>query len=770
MQISFGDCELLVEEETGATQVSVGSVPLLARLEPVLFYDGDWVTCQFQGAAVHHGWFEERADLGECARVTKEYRALQEPEVRVWLDVCVFAEVRLVFVQARIEGNSPKSDTLAGFIDLGVPRGVDRYRVFHSGGPLSTDNRPGSGLELFSPTQSAWQEPVLLGDLPDSAEFSLCYAIARHQSGVVGFIPVNRAGQRTLIRTCGILDAAPPGLKFVSGNYLPAQQFSSIAGGIIAWGENPLELSDRGFTWSMRLLRRTHALRINKAFPPAFESLGFCTWNTFYASVSMDFISDLASENFRPECGSDRFRYFIVDDGWQSINGDTHAADAEDGQTSAGRCLRDFRANRKFPHDIGQVATLLRNEYGFQHVGIWHAVAGYWEGVERNSRVGRQYPLLRSGNASFASVRALEGQAFWTHYYRHLAANGIDLLKIDNQCAVGQLVAGHLPIDEGIENFYLMQQGAAYSQNIEILNCMCMGVDNKIHWTKSNVARVSDDFYPCQLERHKHQIKQCAFNPLFYAPFCWPDTDMFYTGGPDWHKLGIMEGTNHPLVLVHAVSGGPIYVSDEVGETRGEVVNTLCFEDGRLARLSAPAQCTLDCLFEDTEENYATKMWSYHEVPGYDRVHYLFAGNMTRAAAELEVTTRLADLGISEGRFIAQNRDTGQYWSLDPDQGFIESIANLRASYYVISPLKNGVALLGCREVYNGTCALERAEWVDGTHLVLSVKYAGTLELYALQPQEVTVVDATGEELPMAGKGRVLSLPVDAGVYVVQVH
>ena len=53
---------------------------------------------------------------------------------------------------------------------------------------------------------------------------------------------------------------------------------------------------------------------------------------------------------------------------------------------------------------------------------------------------------------------------FWVDYYKYMRQQGVDLVKIDNQSGVGQFFKGIYPLDEAIEKYYLMQQGASYRQ------------------------------------------------------------------------------------------------------------------------------------------------------------------------------------------------------------------------------------------------------------------------------------------------------------------
>jgi hypothetical protein len=51
--------------------------------------------------------------------------------------------------------------------------------------------------------------------------------------------------------------------------------------------------------------------------------------------------------------------------------------------------------------------------------------------------------------------------------------------------------------------------------------------------------------------------------------------------------------------VIRAISGGPIYVSDEIGRSERDVIMPLVLSDGRILRCERPATPTLDCFAED---------------------------------------------------------------------------------------------------------------------------------------------------------------------------
>ncbi len=764
--MNYGSIEIRIDESSGDIEILYKNALVFSAITPVLFYDDEWLSektgeVAFEKVSVQSGGsgnnYEGNPYLPEYHDVAKVFLVKNgEEQFTCTLHAVVFPKHQAIYFTLDIEGNGPKSNRLGGFIDLGVPQGVSRYRMFHAGNRKAridkpSNNNPRLGGGLFVPGQSSWQNPVMVGLLPDNEDLPISYLLGQLGAGVVSFVPVDRFGQITTIRACSFLEF-PNGVKFVSGDFLNGQKYDRLAGGLVAFGEDPVELTGTIYKTYMQLINRMHALREKKDYPEAYEYIGFCTWNTFYQAVDMQGVKDLLEGNFTSKAGSDRFKYLIVDDGWQSINGMTSASDKEGGTNKTNRGLRRFEANNKFPNDIGEVVRLAKLKYRVKWVGVWHATMGYWDGTEPNSDLGRRYPIVHNNGHGVPDPAFFKGFEFWHDYYAHLRAQGIDLLKIDNQICLGNDLQGLGPLDTMIDQYYDQQQGAAYSQNLAILNCMCMPSYCYTHWKISNVSRVSDDFGPGNLAGLKNQVTQCVFNPLSYGQFCYPDHDMV------WTKPAKNACPVHPLLLVHAVSGGPIYVADEVGETDGKVIEKLSFPDGRIPRLESVSMPTVDAIFADTDRDAACKAWNYDDIPGWGRVFYYFMTNMVKDDNKsITATLSIADMGTMA---YAGNTIPAEHVVKDVESSFARTVsaenervktdlAPLQAKYYKISPVVRGVALLGISDVYNGTKDIERAAWENDKTLFVNLKYPGTLELYAKNPDWVTVKNMAGMSIPV---------------------
>ena len=90
----------------------------------------------------------------------------------------------------------------------------------------------------------------------------------------------------------------------------------------------------------------------------------------------------------------------------------------------------------------------------------------------------------------------------------------------------------------------------------------------------------------------KH-ILQCSYNSLVQGNFLWCDWDMWWTS----------DGQALKNSLLRAVSGGPVYVSDRLGESRKEILEPLVLSDGKVLRCDRPGVPAADCLLEDPVES-----------------------------------------------------------------------------------------------------------------------------------------------------------------------
>lgn len=130
----------------------------------------------------------------------------------------------------------------------------------------------------------------------------------------------------------------------------------------------------------------------------------------------------------------------------------------------------------------------------------------------------------------------------------------------------------------------------------------------------NNICCVGDDFWCTDPNGDPNgtywlqgiHMVHCAYNSLWMGNFIHPDWDMFQS--------------THPCAEFHAasraISGGPVYVSDCVGQHNFELLKKLVLPDGSILRCQHYALPTRDCLFEDPLHDGKTmlKIWNLNKV------------------------------------------------------------------------------------------------------------------------------------------------------------
>ncbi|MBZ5564834.1 MAG: Gfo/Idh/MocA family oxidoreductase, partial [Acidobacteriia bacterium] len=139
--------------------------------------------------------------------------------------------------------------------------------------------------------------------------------------------------------------------------------------------------------------------------------------------------------------------WFLVDDGWFDQTGSK---------------LNSFRPDTaKFPHGFRNVIRTLKEEYHLKDVGVWHALNGYWQGINPESALGREYgrdlityrelahpdrDTTTWRSCSFVSPLTDAPSRFYNEFHRLLSGEGFTFVKVDNQLVVERMAEGNFPV------------------------------------------------------------------------------------------------------------------------------------------------------------------------------------------------------------------------------------------------------------------------------------------------------------------------------------
>lgn len=465
------------------------------------------------------------------------------------------------------------------------------------------------------------------------------------------------------------------------------QQFQTLAF-IVGAGRNPYSLvSDtvrQGF-----ISRNTGGMpRSGKKYPEILEYLGWCSWDAFYSDVSEEGLADKAAEL---KAKGLPVRWFMIDDGW---------SDAKEMK------LNSFNANsEKFPYGLGHAIRRLKDEYGISWVGVWHNIAGYWNGIDPEGEVFKEFKEYlhetRKGKW-IPSAEAGKGFAFWNEWHSRLQRQGADFVKVDNQSSLYSYYGEEQSIAKIAHSVHIgLEASVALHFNGCMINCMGMASENVWHRPMTSVSRSSNDFLPKIYNGFGEHALQNAYNSVYHGPFYWGDWDMFWT---DHHDAV-------PHMVLRAVCGGPVYFSDRPDKTRPEIIWPLVYSDGRIIRCDGIGQPTEDCLTIDPmQTSTPLKLWNTAGGAGIAAAFHVFNGDETVAG---EIGPK--DIPGLEGEsFIVFDALRKTAHRLKADEVIPVRLAPLEAELYLIIPADGPFTAIGLADKLAATDAILGVESIAG--------------------------------------------------------
>ncbi|KAG1172996.1 hypothetical protein G6F71_005969 [Rhizopus microsporus] len=319
------------------------------------------------------------------------------------------------------------------------------------------------------------------------------------------------------------------------------------------------------------------------------DTLGYCTWNALGTSMTFEkllrLLSDIRSNNIP-------VRYLIIDDGWQHTSSKSRMATFDVHPT-------------RFPDlTLKEVVTIIKKENPFlSHVGVWHTLCGYWNGICTSFADSQGYDPIDITNNQGTSIGLVKhADLFYDDFYKFLHASNVDFVKVDNQ-------GGFLNLPDHcmhLWNEYRKAVVKASDEQLEgrVIHCMSLTpyiLFNPVLSCKTKCTfRSSDDFFPDVIDSHPWHIYVNAINALWLR--CYPvipDWDMFQSD----HAFGEYHASSR------AISGGPIYITDNLGKHSLPLIEALvAISKSRgptLLRSCQPPIPTFDTVFGDPMGNGA---------------------------------------------------------------------------------------------------------------------------------------------------------------------
>ncbi|MEE9405689.1 MAG: Sip1-related alpha-galactosidase [Algisphaera sp.] len=526
---------------------------------------------------------------------------------------------------------------------------------------------------------------------------------------------------------------------------------------VIGAGQNPRQLVDHLMAQAQARLG-TFALRASKAQPTWADGLGWCTWDAFYQDVTEEGViqglEKLRDAGVRP-------RFIILDDGWL--------------QHDKYRLTQLEPDPVKFPSGLASLIQRVKGEFGVEQFGIWHALQGYWMGLDPNGPLADTYRIIKRPvnkwnfwgipnhvDNTLGTIHPDDIGRFFDDWHTLLAGYGVDMIKVDNQ---GSMQAfGGEESDTGINRTELaktyqraLQTSAKKHFKGGLLNCMSMDNTLACSMQWGSVIRNSDDYYPRKATFQGKHIHRNAKNALWTNAFAIADWDMFQT--------------RHPAAQFHAaaraISGGPVYVSDKPGDHDTQLLQSLAGRDGHVLRYNGgSAMATTDCWFVDAgTQPKLLKVCNTHHLDSTsgsaDDVaigvlglfHCQWVGDgepdaesdapkpVNQAQPITDTWTPTDVNGLKGERFAAWSPMSQSLRVVDAHQSIPCTLSSETAELVQLVPIVNDYAPLGLVDRLNGGAAFDTIK-----EKACRIKASGTFGAYAKQAP--TRVEINGIETP----------------------
>ena len=590
----------------------------------------------------------------------------------------------------RMQVQTEKSeDSLLGTLELSIHTNtleesclLEKDRPIRIALPLTERPEKITALYMFNPWWTRPAFPASCAEIPDKTQI----ALLKFTDRIVCLVPM--VGDRMKTMLCPGDDEQSLCMEMTA--YVGG--ISSLREPVFLWseGETAAEAVHAAFARLSEI--KEIPLRENRRIPEMFHYLGWCSWDAFRTDISAEGVRAKAAELAEKQVP---VRWMLIDDGWMTSTDKTLAGYVPDPV--------------KFPGGFGPLTKELRNQGMIRWFGVWHALGGYWDGVDPKSCLAsKKREALRETSSGRLVPDPDKGASFYHDWYRELRKEGIDFVKVDGQSICPFYYEDNVPLAKAARGIHQQLESGVSRMDGNIINCMGMAMENILARPSSAVSRNSDDFLPAQEDSFVEHLMQNAYNALYHNEIYCCDWDMFWTKHVHAKKHA----------LLRAISGGPVYFSDKTGNTDPELLKCLALSDGRLLMMDRSAMPTEDCVFTDPRKEGVLKL---HNTGTRED------GTRGGGIAVLNLTGQEQSFRFSAKEIPELTEE--KYWMFDFMKGtvtLVEQTDEIEGSlgagefaWYVFLPAGKNMSCLGLLDKYAGFMAAEHTAAHDDCDILV---------------------------------------------------
>jgi len=482
------------------------------------------------------------------------------------------------------------------------------------------------------------------------------------------------------------------------GTYGTATQ--NIAVPLLSYGQsnNPYEAAKMAWAQAFKTenVKGNINWRSDKVYPEAYKYLGWCSWEHYKHNISEAVILKAAKDIKESDIP---FRWMLIDDGY---------LDHKKGQ------LVSFGADKKkFPNGLKTITD--QKDDKIKWMGIWRNFNGYFGGVSLKHEMPNLQAHLVKRNPTGKSamympkISAEASNAFYNEMTKRTKADGFDIIKVDFQSDNFRNNRGASNAILGVHYNNSALEALCKSNDLMLLNCIAQQNFNVFNHRHAAIIRGSVD-YKITKDRLDVTLVQNFANAFWLGHTHWLDQDMFYANIKETARLN---------AVARALSGGPIYLSDEPHQIDDTVLKPLTYANGRILGTLAPAVPLPESLMTDP---YRGGKAFRIIAPLKNKAAAIMAVNLRQDDAVTTTQVSLQDYGFA-GSMIQPYQGL---WEV-PKEGlllydyynkialvltkdFQFNLESRKERLILLNPIQNGWSIIGRPDKYLSASAFELLE------------------------------------------------------------
>ncbi len=454
---------------------------------------------------------------------------------------------------------------------------------------------------------------------------------------------------------------------------------------VYKFGSDPYALMHDCVEQAIKALGNKILMREQRQYPEMFEYLGWCSWDALQIRVSEEGLLEKCRE-FKEK--NIPVRWAIIDDMWGDVPNfkrHTYNTRMEMFELMHSSALYALEASpERFPNGLAHAIAEMKKYMTW--VGMWHPTTGYWFGIEPGSELFETLKddLYKTKDGRYIPKPEYKSfHRFFDMWHEFFEKCGADFVKVDNQSICRRHYIGCAPIGKiGHDMQNAIEDSTKKHFGNRLINCMGGASENIQNRPESAISRCSDDFQPNDRDWFTKHILQCSYNCFMQGEIICGDWDMWWSG----------DGQGIKNSVIRAISGGPIYVSDEIGDSVRDVIMPLVDSNGKIYRCDKPALPTLDCLTRNPESEVIYKVQNTAKGSGV-----IAAFNINKDERSMEGTISVDDIyGLQGDEFAVYEHFTKETFVLKRGEVKNVTLKN-RDDYrlYNFAPIVDGFAAIG---------------------------------------------------------------------------